>query len=1129
VSESRGTLGTLAQLLASLLDPLKERLDADDLPLLLAELGLQLPPAFASAPAVHDAGGSAAAKLDELPDLIAEMTAAFEADNSIEGLAKAVQLAAGIADVSTNLGRLGTALPGAAAGAGIPAAELSQFADQLPRRLLDYLLVRRLEGLPGVADALEFAGAVERVDVPGTDAQHPGFTRRSFDFAALMQFASDPRARLEAKYGWGSGAFDGTVLLQTLDRILKRAGLPHVLDTTGATPVLDVLAFEVKPRLDLSPRGLSATIAHPLAFPQTTYQQEGWKVELQPEVQLGQGAEIVLSPDDGIRFVPSSGAPQGKLFVEWTGGALDGDPYIIAGQPGSSRLEARQLVARAGAVLSPQGGAGVGDLRLSAQIRGGRVVIDLAGGDGFLKKVLAGVNVDSSFEVGLGFSTRDGLFFEGSAALEIQVPLHVALGPVELTALTLSAGLENAAIPVGAAVDLKAQLGPITGVVQGVGAEILLSLPPDQRGTIGPVDLALRFKPPKGIGLAVDAGPVKGGGYLYIDADRGEYAGALELTFSGIVALKAIGLITTRMPDGSEGFSLLIVITAEFGTGIQLGFGFTLLAVGGVLGLNRRMALEPLIQGVKTNAISSVMFPQDVIANAPQIISDLRSFFPPQEGTFVIGPMAKLGWGTPTLVSLSLGVIIEIPGNIAILGVLKVALPTEELAVIKLQVNFAGAIEFDRKRVYFFAALFDSRIVFLTIEGEMAVLAAFGDDANFVLSVGGFHPSFTPPPLPVPTPRRIAVDIINRPGMKLRVEGYLAVTTNTAQFGARVDAQMGFDECGIQGYLAFDALVQFSPLHFVVTISASVSMKVFGAGLFSVNLRFDLEGPSPWRARGSASLSLLFFDIDVDFDVTFGEARDTELPPVAVMPMVAAELGKVENWRAILPPGNNLMVSLRALDPAADTLVLHPVGVLQVSQRAVPLDLTIARVGSQKPTDVKKLGLKVTSSDLAKRGDVEERFAPAQFQDFSDAEKLGKPAFQKMHGGIELSAEGEQLRSGQMVKRVVRYELITIDGAFRKHQRFRNLYALLFSHWIKGAAVSRLAISQAAKEKLVPFDEKVKVLGDPFVVASVADNVAVASFASEAMAQEHLQSHLTADPTAAGALHVIPAFEAIAA
>ena len=60
------------------------------------------------------------------------------------------------------------------------------------------------------------------------------------------------------------------------------------------------------------------------------------------------------------------------------------------------------------------------------------------------------------------------------------------------------------------------------------------------------------------------------------------------------------------------------------------------------------------------------MFPQDVVANAPRILSDLRAFFPTQvRARSSIGPMVKLGWGTPTLVSLSVGIIIEIPGNIA--------------------------------------------------------------------------------------------------------------------------------------------------------------------------------------------------------------------------------------------------------------------------------------------------------------------------------------------------------------------------------------------------------------------------------------------------------------------------------
>ena len=366
------------------------------------------------------------------------------------------------------------------------------------------------------------------------------------------------------------------------------------------------------------------------------------------------------------------------------------------------------------------------------------------------------------------------------------------------------------------------------------------------------------------------------------------------------------------MPDGSQGFSLLIIITAEFGTGIQLGFGFVLLGVGGLLGLNRTMRLQPLAEGVRSGAVNGIMFPHDVVANAPRIISDLRNFFPPQEGVFLVGPMAKLGWGTPALITLSLGIIIEIPpGNIAILGVLRVALPTDDAAVLVLQVNFIGALEFDKKRVWFFASLFDSRVVFLTIEGEMGLLVAFGDDANFVVSVGGFHPRFSPPPLPFPTPRRVAVSLINTDVARVRIEGYFAVTSNTVQFGASVEVFFGLDEISVQGHLSFDALFQFSPFHFIIEISASFSVNVFGIGLFSVSVSGSLEGPARWRARGTGEISILFFSISVDFDESWGESRDTTQPPVEILPLFKAELQKPDTWRALPPASNALGVSLR--------------------------------------------------------------------------------------------------------------------------------------------------------------------------------------------------------------------------
>ncbi len=73
----------------------------------------------------------------------------------------------------------------------------------------------------------------------------------------------------------------------------------------------------------------------------------------------------------------------------------------------------------------------------------------------------------------------------------------------------------------------------------------------------------LGFIPPKGIGLTVDAKSVKGGGFLFHDEGKHQYAGVMELSLSGVIALKAIGLLATRLPDGSKGYSLIILVTAQ--------------------------------------------------------------------------------------------------------------------------------------------------------------------------------------------------------------------------------------------------------------------------------------------------------------------------------------------------------------------------------------------------------------------------------------------------------------------------------------------------------------------------------------------------------------------------------------
>jgi hypothetical protein len=74
---------------------------------------------------------------------------------------------------------------------------------------------------------------------------------------------------------------------------------------------------------------------------------------------------------------------------------------------------------------------------------------------------------------------------------------------------------------------------------------------------------------------------------------------------------------------------------------------------------------------------------------------------------------------------------------------------------------------------------------------------------------------------------RAAVD----PSTQQRLQGYFAVTSNTAEFGARVEIYFGLSVFSVDGHIGFDALFQFSPFHFIITFSATMSVKVFGAGL----------------------------------------------------------------------------------------------------------------------------------------------------------------------------------------------------------------------------------------------------------------------------------------------------------
>ena len=91
-------------------------------------------------------------------------------------------------------------------------------------------------------------------------------------------------------------------------------------------------------------------------------------------------------------------------------------------------------------------------------------------------------------------------------------------------------------------------------------------------------------------------------------------------------------------------------------------------------------------------------------------------------------------------------------------------------------------------------------------------------------------------------------------------------------------------------------------------------------------------------------------------------------------------------------------MSLRTIDPTTE-LVLHPVGSLRITQRAVPLGITLDKFGAQRPGDANKFSVDASTTGIEKRATTREDFATAQFRELTDDEKLSASDFESRMQG----------------------------------------------------------------------------------------------------------------------------------
>lgn len=649
---------------------------------------------------------------------------------------------------------------------------------------------------------------------------------------------------------------------------------------------------------------------------------------------------------------------------------------------------------------TPSGGTQLAPA-VALRARDGALVVRVT--DALLKQVL-GERIEVAFAIEALADAAGGFRFKDGTALRVNLPIQaLPTGPFELQLVTLGVEPRDdfARIEIELSLSAGVDLGPFKGSVERVGARLVV-VTADGATT-------LAFKPPTGLGLQLDAGPVKGGGYLSLDPVLGEYKGALELKLASI-SVKALGMLNTKRPPG-DNWSLLLLLFGNFPP-IQLSWGFTLTGIGGLIGVQHTADTGAMAQRLGDGGLDAVLFPKDVAANAPQIFETLRTLFPFQPGGFVVGPMLEVGWGTPSLVAVRLGILIE-AGQVAMLGQLVVQVPPlvdTQLAILRLQVDFVGAIVFDPLRLGFDGKLRDSRVGFITLSGQFAFRAAFGAKPTFLLSAGGFHPRFADVPSDVPVPfERIgagfSIGIIG-----VSIKGYFAVTSATVQAGCEVRAWGDVGVASFEAGLGFDAICYLSPkFYFEVDFRAWAEAQAFGV-TFGIRVSGMLAGPGRWRIRGTGEVDLgLLGSVSVDFDESWGQDRDTPRVTRSAVDALLEEAGKRENWSVQLPADGEHFVTVVARKGEKEPLG-HPIASLVFTQRVVPLrrrldHLGEAAVAGPRTLDVGGLTFDGASVPGITRDPEREHFAAAQFFALSEDERLTMPAFERMPAGERLGTE----------------------------------------------------------------------------------------------------------------------------
>ncbi len=678
-------------------------------------------------------------------------------------------------------------------------------------------------------------------------------------------------------------------------------------------------------------------------------------------------------------------------------------------------------------------------------------------------------SLTTSLDLGLFWSNRLGLHIEGGSGLDLYLAVRRSIGSGWLGA-TLSyvriAGTFDQT-PDGTRLGLQATIGVqlsflrATLSLDGLGAGLFANTREPGGNLLGIGHVEGDAIVPTGIGLRLDWGPVKGGGFFSYDDKLDRYSGAVEIALGSQWALRGVGFCEPR-PDPGSHHQTTTLVTATFEQDIPSP-GFTISGLGFLFGLHRRADPEAMRDALPSGAISAVLFPRDPLGRTAELVDSLATMFPaaPEDAdTHIFGVLLEGSFAKRYAIA-KIGFLFEFGTGSANLSRVLVpfsldAGPGGELArVFSLHVLGLGHYDASTGDLEINAVLRNSRLCGGDLTGGLVVFHGDPDpdDADHsrgtFISVGGYHPSYYggKGPRRARVDQRLGIVIAHGQSVKLEVSFYLAFVPGGVHLGMRGHLFAQAAGFGIDGKLWFDGVTNWSFDDFTVDIGGSVALILFSRTVTELELEGEVQGQRPWRISGSVHFKLLWWTVSKSFCKDWSDETGTLEQATSVRDQLAAAFADPLSYPATTPAAVTLTRASR------DGVWNAPEQPLTLVQKVAPFETQIDRVGRTPLAapitfhlDAVAIDGRATTHQL-----VTSEFAPAAYLSLDTDAAVRAPVAEIWPAGF---AAGDEVVAGDDEPAAATLDEITIDRAQLTPPPSRTLTfpAQLATAWLAAGA-----------------------------------------------------------------------------